>query len=157
MQLSPTPGLGRSWSYETHGLGTQLFSAYIFLVAALAAAAILIGASHGVLRAGAAVLGVALIGVAVVRTRRIGVWADEQSVVVQNFFRTWGFAWSDVERVRPFTSGRSRSWQFELRDGRKISAQGIPLRGVYGETHRMVTVASRPVAIDSGSSRPDDF
>ena len=68
-----------------------------------------------------------------------------------------GGPWSDVERVRPFTSGRSRSWQFELRDGRKISAQGIPLRGVYGETHRMVTVASRPVAIDSGSSRPDDF
>jgi hypothetical protein len=154
--LSPKPSSGQ-WTFACQPVGGEIFSAWVPLLVSVVVAGVLIGATHGTLKVGAVVVAVALVVLVGARTRRIGVWADADPVVVQNFWRTHDFAWADVERLRAATLDRYRGWIFDLRDGRHIGADGIPLRETYAWTRRLASTARSQIQVDTGTTKPDDF
>ena len=152
LRTSPTPPKGE-WVFSCQPIGGALQAAFIPVTAALSIALVLIRVSHGSLGIGATIVGVGLVVGVLVRTRRIGVWADSERVVVQNFWRTYELSWIDVVRVR-YVSGRYRAWIFDRREGRGIGAEGVPMRHVSWETHRLASAARTPVEVDTGPAQP---
>jgi len=129
---------------------------FIWLIAAACLGVVLIDVTHGRVKVVGVLAAIALVTIVAARARRIGVWADSERVVVQNFWMTHEFFWADVVRVKAFQGSRSRAWVFEMRDGHRVWAQALPFMDAFSATHRLASVARIPIEIDTGGSRPQD-
>jgi hypothetical protein len=153
MSLFPTAPTG-NWDYSCRPIGAQLVNSLLRLACAVFAyvtAEVFIGkSSREILAAPAGVLVAAI----VIRARRIGVWADAERVVVQNFWLTHEFKWADVSSVEnsgfdwgPGSLPRSW-WVFRMRNyGGAVISEGRPLFGAADATDDLVAVSGTAVEI----------
>ena len=152
MWFLPTAPAGE-WDYWRRPMGAQLLNSFFRLVCAafpFATAEFLIGRSSREILAAPAVVVVAAV---LIRARRIGVWADADRVVVQNFWLTHEFKWADVASVQ--NSGLdwgppliSSWWVFRMRSyGGAIISEGRPIFGASDATDELVAVSRTAVEI----------
>jgi hypothetical protein len=86
-------------------------------------------------------------------------WASAERVRVQNYWRTFEFAWSEVTDlgVGKLTMGvvPQSAWAFLLRDGRGVRAQATPIRPDVREAESHALLALAPHAVRF--HRPSDW
>jgi hypothetical protein len=158
MRLSPTPPTPPSdgWRFSCQPIGAQLFACVgpwlaVFVVVG---GVVLLTNSEHTFRAVIGIASAVVLPLALIRARRIGVWADADRVVVRNFWKTHEFDWIDVSRIgiRGFTMNATgtpgRYWIFRMHDGHGVISQALPFSAPKDKTHELAVTARTRVDFD---------
>ncbi len=130
-------GMDSSCTYSYEPLRTRLYEGFIAACTCVCAGGIATFAVSGAWRYSFGVLTGVVTLWAIRRSFRVGLWANEQRVLVRNFWITREFAWSDVKGVFKglLTMGvvPQTAWLFRLHSGRLVRVRATSIRAADRE------------------------